>query len=198
MIDRRPSIIASAIALAGCASGEAPAPLAGEGARLAALTQALSAALPSAALPFAALPSAALPSAALPSAALPDAGGIDAGASEPAAPANDCCTESSNPSCGDDAIAACVCEGDPFCCTSEFDALCVKQAVSRCGLDCDARPPESDCCSTSSVPSCSDAPVAACICEIDPFCCVFRFDQSCVNLGVSRCNTSCAGEESVP
>jgi hypothetical protein len=89
-----------------------------------------------------------------------------------------------------------VCEGDPFCCSTEFDALCVRQAVSRCGQDCDDRPPESDCCSASNVPGCTDAPVAACICEIDPFCCVFRFDQSCVNLGVSRCSLSC--EEVVP
>jgi hypothetical protein len=109
---------------------------------------------------------------------------------------NECCATSGSGGCNDEAVAACVCEGDPFCCSTEFDALCVNQAVSRCGQDCDDRPPESDCCSASGVPGCTDAPVAACICEIDPFCCVFRFDQSCVNLGVSRCGLSC--EEVVP
>jgi hypothetical protein len=124
-----------------------------------------------------------------------EAPGDDAGT---AGPSNDCCSTSGSGGCSDEAVAACVCQGDPFCCSNEYDALCVNQAVSRCGQDCDDRPPVSDCCSASSVPGCTDAPVAACVCEIDPFCCVFRFDQSCVNLGVSRCNLSCGEEEPVP
>jgi hypothetical protein len=161
-----------AVALVACASGETPAGPAGEGAGLGALTQPLSA-------------------------AEADAGdGSDAAVGPGNDSGNDCCTTSSGGGCSDSAVAACVCEGDPFCCSTEFDALCVRQAISRCGQDCDDRPPESDCCSASSVPGCTDAPVAACICEIDPFCCVFRFDQSCVNLGVSRCSLSC--EEVVP
>jgi hypothetical protein len=160
-----------AVALVACASGETPAGPGGEGAGLGALTQPLSA-------------------------AEADAGDTGGGSDAAVGPGNDCCATSSSGGCNDSAVAACVCEGDPFCCSTEFDALCVKQAVSRCGQDCDDRPPESDCCSASNVPGCTDAPVAACICEIDPFCCVFRFDQSCVNLGVSRCNLSC--EEEVP
>ena len=151
MIDRRligeakhtwtRSLAACAVALAACASGETPGAPADEGTRLGALAQPLSA-------------------------AEPDAG--EPGADAAAGPSNDCCTTSSSGGCNDAAVAAGVCEGDPFCC------------------------------SPSSVPGCTDAPVAACICEIDPFCCVFRFDQSCVNLGVSRCNASCGGEEVVP
>ena len=121
-------------------------------------------------------------------------GNSDAGAAGETAGLNDCCSASESGGCSDEVVLACVCEGDPFCCSTEYDALCVTQAISRCGERCDERPPVSDCCSTSDVPGCSDAPVSACICEIDPFCCVFRFDQSCVNLGISRCNTSCAGE----
>jgi hypothetical protein len=162
----RAALAGCAVALVACASGETPAAPGGEGARLGALTQPLSAAE------------------------------ADAGSDAAAGPSNDCCTTSSSGGCNDSAVAACVCEGDPFCCSTEFDALCAKQAVTRCGEDCDDRPPESDCCSASNVPGCTDAPVAACVCEIDPFCCVFRFDQSCVNLGVSRCSLSC--EEVVP
>jgi hypothetical protein len=129
----------------------------------------------------------------------------DAGAASDAAadPSNDCCTASgSAPSgptggCNDVTIEACVCAGDPFCCAVEYDALCAKQAVSRCGLDCDDRPPASDCCGASDVPGCTQPAVETCICDIDPFCCVFRFDQSCVNLGVARCNAAC-GEEVRP
>jgi hypothetical protein len=163
------ALAAGALALAACASRETPGTAGTEGAGLGALAQPLSAADADAGYPS------------------------DAAAG----PANDCCTTSSSGGCSDTAVAACVCGGDPFCCDSEFDALCVVQSVSRCGQDCDDRPPASDCCSASDVPGCADEPVAACICEIDPFCCVFRFDQSCVNLGVSRCNLSC-GEEVVP
>jgi hypothetical protein len=132
-----------------------------------------------------------------------DAGAVDAGAGVDAAgveapgpPSNDCCTESGSGGCNDEAVEACVCAGDAFCCAVEYDALCANQAVSRCGIDCDERPPVSDCCAPSDVPGCTRPEVAACICDIDPFCCVFRFDQNCVNLGVSRCGAAC--EKDVP
>lgn len=160
--------------LGACASGETPVSRRDlEGSALGALAQPLTAVV---------------------AAAVPDAGAGEA----PAGPSNDCCSASGSGGCSDESVAACVCEGDAFCCSTEYDALCVKQAVSRCGQDCDTRAPVSDCCSASDVPGCSDAPVAACICEIDPFCCVFRFDQSCVNLGVSRCNLGCGEDEAVP
>lgn len=168
------------LSLTACASGETPA-VRSEGPTLATL-----------ALPLAAA-DAGEPAA--------DAGGASdaaAGQGDDSGPSNGCCSPSSSGGCNDAVVAACVCEGDPFCCSTEYDALCVNQAISRCGQDCDDRPPASDCCSASSVPGCSDAPVAACICEIDPFCCVFRFDQSCVNLGVSRCNASCSQVEASP
>jgi hypothetical protein len=129
---------------------------------------------------------------------------VDAGApvgppSDAAAPtSNDCCTPSSSGGCSDSALQACVCEGDAFCCTVEYDALCARQATSRCGLDCDARPPASDCCSPSDVPGCTEPAALACICDIDPFCCVFRFDPSCVNLAVARCGAVCGGEGAQP
>jgi hypothetical protein len=129
----------------------------------------------------------------------PDAGlSSDAGAATEGdagalpAPANDCCSVSASGGCADPRVAACVCEGDPVCCESSYDELCVDQAASRCGLDCDDRAPVSDCCSASDVPGCTVPEVAACICAIDPFCCAFRFDQNCVNLGLSQCTAVCA------
>jgi hypothetical protein len=115
-----------------------------------------------------------------------------------APPSNDCCTPSSSGGCGDSALQACVCEGDAFCCTVEYDALCARQATSRCGLDCEARPPSSDCCGPSDVPGCTQPAALACICDIDPFCCVFRFDASCVNLAVARCGAACGSEDAQP
>jgi hypothetical protein len=128
-----------------------------------------------------------------------DAGAAEGAASDAAVPSgNDCCTPSSSGGCIDSTIQACVCEGDAFCCTVEYDALCARQATSRCGLDCDARPPTSDCCSPSDVPGCTQPPTLACICDIDPFCCVFRFDPSCVNLAVARCGATCGAEGAQP
>jgi hypothetical protein len=111
---------------------------------------------------------------------------------------NDCCTASAEPGCADAVVLACVCEGDGFCCTDEYDSVCVTQAASRCGIDCDARPPVSDCCTSSDVPGCSVPRVAACVCEEDPFCCAFRFDENCVNLAKARCSASCTPEEGRP
>jgi hypothetical protein len=123
----------------------------------------------------------------------------DAGLSRDAAAptANDCCSTSASGGCSDPVVAACVCEGDPACCESSYDDICVNQAVARCGERCDDRAPVSNCCSASEVPGCTLPDVAQCICAIDPFCCVFRFDQNCVNLGLSQCSAVC-GEEARP
>lgn len=118
---------------------------------------------------------------------------LDAGTADAAAPvaSNDCCTTSSTSGCSDRAVLACVCQGDAFCCSDEYDGVCVTQAQSLCGLSCDPRPPESDCCAPSDVPGCTRPEVQACICDIDPFCCIFRFDDNCVNLAAARCAGAC-------
>jgi hypothetical protein len=124
---------------------------------------------------------------------------LDAGAaSDAGAPEQACCSTSAGPGCSDAVVLACVCEGDDFCCSTEYDAVCVTQAQSRCGLSCETRPPVSDCCEQSDVPGCTRPEVEACICDIDPFCCAFRFDESCVNLARARCAGSCGGSEAAP
>lgn len=112
-------------------------------------------------------------------------------AAVPPAPENDCCTASAAAGCNAPEVLACVCDGDEFCCGSEYDALCVTQAQTRCGLDCDLPPASSDCCSSSSEPGCTEPGVAACVCSVDPFCCSGRFDDNCVNLALSQCAATC-------
>lgn len=48
------------------------------------------------------------------------------------------CCESSQ-SCPDPTIAECVClgAGDPYCCETMWDQLCINAAVAECGLVCD-------------------------------------------------------------
>lgn len=117
----------------------------------------------------------------------------DAGSTSLPAPAS-CCVPGAAPGCAEAPVAACLCELDPFCCSRRHDALCVREAISSCGLRCEPPLPVSDCCSASSTPGCSSAPVLSCVCEIDPACCQLRFDQSCVNLAAARCGATCGSE----
>jgi hypothetical protein len=125
------------------------------------------------------------------------AGPLDAGPG-PTSIENDCCTASLGPGCQDAAVLVCVCEGDSFCCSGAYDALCVNQALTRCGQACGLPPPQSDCCSPASGPGCVVPELAACVCSIDPFCCAFRFDENCVNLARAECAASCALEGTGP
>lgn len=53
------------------------------------------------------------------------------------------------------------------------------------------------CCERSSGPGCEDAEVAACVCDVDPFCCKYLWDGFCVEevdtLGCGTCEASVGG-----
>ena len=49
-----------------------------------------------------------------------------------------CCIEHGDPGCSDVLCCSAVCEGDPFCCDSNWDDLCVADATNLCGDLCDA------------------------------------------------------------
>ncbi len=63
------------------------------------------------------------------------------------------CQSAGTPGSNDDAIEACVCALDPFCCETAWDGACVSQ-VGECGLTCD----------------CAEAPEAELECEVDADC----------------------------
>jgi hypothetical protein len=139
----------------------------------------------------------------VPDAGLSPDGGVspnpaDGGASAPLAdaappvPPGDCCsTSASSGGCSDPEVLSCVCEIDPLCCSTIYDSFCASVAVSRCGQQCDERVPVSDCCQERDVPGCTDPAVEACVCQVDPFCCIFLYDQSCVDIGTSSCGAVC-------
>lgn len=103
---------------------------------------------------------------------------------------NDCCTTSPLPGCTDAAVLECVCANDPYCCENAFDDLCV-QGAALCGNLCQA--PESDCCSTSEVPGCTDTAVTQCTCAQDAACCSSGWDDVCVTQAVTGCALQCPG-----
>ncbi|MFY0534373.1 hypothetical protein [Nannocystis pusilla] len=90
-----------------------------------------------------------------------------------------CCEEHDSPSCDDAAVSACVCAEDPFCCSVEWDGLCVSE-VETLGCGTCGGPGGTGCCEEHDSPSCDDAAVSECVCAEDPFCCEFGWDGQCV------------------
>lgn len=105
---------------------------------------------------------------------------------------NSCCEASPLPGCEDDVVMQCVCEFDSFCCQVAFDEACVATALGVCGASCVAGEAESDCCTTSDAPGCTDPIVNSCVCDIDFQCCVSGFDEVCVAQAVAECGAQCA------
>jgi hypothetical protein len=52
----------------------------------------------------------------------------------------DCCVIQDGPGCADDAVEACTCALDPFCCETQWDDVCIDQAVAECALMCGVEP----------------------------------------------------------
>lgn len=46
--------------------------------------------------------------------------------------ASDCCMPSPSPGCSDPNCNAVICDLDPFCCDTEWDQICVDQALETC------------------------------------------------------------------
>ncbi len=123
----------------------------------------------------------------------PDGGGntytVDVGQFENEA-ANSCCETSDLPGCDDSGVLACVCATDSFCCEVAFDAICVSLAL-QCGGSCSNQGAESDCCSASGAPGCTDQSVHDCVCATDFACCSSGFDDVCVAQAISECGAQC-------
>jgi len=103
----------------------------------------------------------------------------------------DCCEESEEPGCEDAALLSCLCQVDMDCCFDSYDSFCVMEAKAECGLVCETAPPDSDCCAAGENPGCTDDGVEACVCGIDPFCCVESFDANCAGIAVDMCGADC-------
>lgn len=103
-----------------------------------------------------------------------------------------------DPAC-DDCVQN-ICNVDPFCCETQWDATCEAEVRTVCGsLVCDESQgvcPHTLC--TEGVPlgnSCDTPPAAqSCvglICATDPFCCGTQWDSVCVGEVESICGNNC-------
>ena len=68
------------------------------------------------------------------------------------------------------------------------------ETCQNCPEDCGQCTGEGDCCETHDTPSCEDPDVAACVCDMDPFCCNNYWDGLCVS-EAEECGANCGGEE---
>lgn len=100
----------------------------------------------------------------------------------------ECCMPSDTPGCADEDIEACVCGNDPFCCESEWDDLCIQVGITNCDTRCG---PPASCCEFGLDPGCSDPTVEACVCALEPECCMTEWDGSCVATAAIECGAGC-------
>ncbi|WP_437282617.1 hypothetical protein WME90_19165 [Sorangium sp. So ce375] len=95
-----------------------------------------------------------------------------------------------DPTCGDPCVGA-VCAADPYCCTNEWDRLCVEAAEQSCGARCDEACSH-DLCSPGGALDSGCDPCAQAVCAADPYCCDHSWDRACVEQVESVCGLTCA------
>jgi hypothetical protein len=96
-----------------------------------------------------------------------------------------------DPSCS--SCASTVCGSDSYCCDTQWDAQCVGEAESWCGLNCGGGPQNfcahDECMQGNALDEqCSDC--AWSVCGYDPYCCNTSWDSTCVDEAAndSECN----------
>jgi|GEM_PF-1972505 len=92
----------------------------------------------------------------------------------------DCCTDNGTPGCENDLGEDCVCAADPFCCESQWDAICADVFENTCGGSCGGNS-EGDCSNLvdddgDGLIDCDDAD-----CFGDPNCVGPQFEIDCAN-----------------
>lgn len=115
----------------------------------------------------------------------------------------DCCQPHGSGGCEVTDCEACVCSFDDFCCGVEWDSACVESAVLDCPSECacESGPTPtptptpisaSSCCQARPDDVGCDTPACElCVCTLDPVCCVFEWDDVCVNEAGVDCVASC-------
>lgn len=85
------------------------------------------------------------------------------------------CCQTGSLGCSNSATAACVCERDPYCCSNQWDSICVDEVeLFGCGY-CGTH----SCCATGG-PGCWNEAIMQCVCSLDSSCCGSSWDSLCV------------------
>ena len=108
-----------------------------------------------------------------------------------------CFVPSFVPGCNDSSSGACcevVCEIlDPFCCSVQWDAICVQQAFSAAaaGLGSCSLPPTGsgfgNCLAAHGGRGCANRDCSASVCSVDRACCLVAWDEGCAAIAEVVC-----------
>ncbi len=123
-----------------------------------------------------------------------DGCGKTEGCGEPSA--GSCSASNGTPYCDDEACCNSVCDSDPYCCETEWDALCADASTTACSgggggeVGC-GNSDSGSCSSPNGSPYCNDAACCEAVCADDPFCCSTDWDQVCADASssVNACNS---------
>ena len=89
-----------------------------------------------------------------------------------------------------DPCVASVCAYDSYCCTVNWDSICVAEAVDTCGIDCGVACAHDLCVTGDPLdPACD--PCVETVCANDEYCCGSTWDGICVGEAVTLCSISC-------
>ncbi|MCX4242148.1 hypothetical protein [Paraliomyxa miuraensis] len=114
-----------------------------------------------------------------------------------------CCVPHPATGCEVPAVETCVCALDPFCCSMEWDGICVDEAINDCAANCPGGGTEGtsmtggtgggggDCCAANGTPGCDDPACEAAVCALDPFCCSMEWDGICADEATMECPVLC-------
>ena len=117
-------------------------------------------------------------------------------------PASGSCTSSHfNAGCSNKSCCEAVCAEDPFCCggqNGQWDSRCAVCASGVCNGNYSTCAPTAGLCSTNHAGAgCSDNGCCNEVCDVDPFCCLVKWDQFCAEKAAGLCNpngfASCQG-----
>jgi len=85
-----------------------------------------------------------------------------------------------------------ICDFDPYCCDTAWDAICADEAATFCA---DGGTIESgDCFTANPTPGCYDVDCMQIVCLVDPFCCTNTWDAACAAQAASMCEPQCPGD----
>ncbi len=100
--------------------------------------------------------------------------------------AGNCFAANGTPGCSSLECCETICVADPSCCDKAWDAGCKDMANQLCA-DCGS-PAAGDCCQPNGSPGCDDLVCCGLVCESDPFCCQFEWDELCADEAQAVCS----------
>lgn len=95
-----------------------------------------------------------------------------------------CDAAQSTPGCNNAECCNAVCDTDPFCCITTWDANCVDQSDLICASCGRGR---GDCFTGRTDPGCNDITCCSKVCAVDPFCCDSEWDATCADQALDLC-----------